>query len=94
MPFLESAHATDLRNAHLTDVHGDQIIHNYHPTTSTSTGERALEALKPAMREGYDVPRCMEGTRESVFKEVDSWLDDVSACTTSFYIVILPVRFI
>jgi hypothetical protein len=89
MPFLESAHATDLRNAHLTDVHGDQIIHHNYPT-----GERALEVLKPAMREGYDVPRCMEGTRKSVFREVDSWLDDVGACTTSFYTFILPIRFI
>ena len=37
--------------------------------------EKILAALKPAMREGYHVPLCMKGTRESVFMEINRWLE-------------------
>ena len=73
MPFFENAHSSDLRNSNLTDIQTqNNYIYNY------STEERALAALKPALRTEY-VPSCMEGTRENVFKEIDTWLDDPGA---------------
>jgi hypothetical protein len=70
MPYFETAHSVDFRDANLTSIHGNQYnIYN-------STEDRALASLKPAMRSGYDVPRCTEGTRENVFKEIDIWLED------------------
>ena len=37
--------------------------------------EKVLAALKPIIDERirYDVPGCMEGTRRSVFEEIDAW---------------------
>jgi DNA replication protein DnaC len=35
--------------------------------------------LKHIDRQGYHVPRCMEGTRRDVFRKIDHWLDDTSA---------------
>jgi NACHT domain len=78
MPFLQDAHGTTFHNSNLTDIAGSQYNHNY-TTNIHLTEERALAALKPAIREGYEVPRCMEGTRQSVFKQIDAWLDDMSA---------------
>ena len=72
MPFFENARSADLRNSTFNDFGCAQYNHT---TNIYPTEERALEALKPAVRTGYD-PRCMEGTRESVFKEVDDWLDN------------------
>ena len=42
--------------------------------------EKVLAALKPIIDERirYDVPGCMEGTRRSVFEEIDAWLNDFS----------------
>jgi hypothetical protein len=37
-----------------------------------------LSLLKPVFRSGYHVPGCMEGTRESVFKEIMAWLNGAS----------------
>jgi hypothetical protein len=56
--------------------------------TTPSNGERtwipALKAaLNPAERGDYVVPGCMEGTRESVFKEVDDWLAGASQVATA-----------
>jgi hypothetical protein len=76
MSFLEAAHGTIVQNSSLTDIGGDQ--YNY-TTNIYLTEERVLAALKPANREAYDVPRCMGGTRESVFKQIDVWLDDFGA---------------
>jgi hypothetical protein len=70
MPYFENAIDTHIQDAHFTDVQ------NISTTNIYLTEERALAALRPAPREGYDVPRCMDGTRESVFEEIDSWLDD------------------
>jgi hypothetical protein len=76
MPFFEAAPNPILHNPNLTDIAG----HQYNYTTNIYSAEgRALTALRPAIREGYDVPRCMEGTRESVFKQIDIWLDDIGA---------------
>jgi hypothetical protein len=76
MSFLEAAHSTILHNSIVTNIAGDQ--YNY-TTNIDLTQERALAVLKPAIREEYQVPRCMEGTRESVFKEIGIWLDDIGA---------------
>jgi hypothetical protein len=60
--------------------HGSNV-HNvgrdqYNNTTHIYlTEEKALAVLKPVIRSECDVPRCMERTRESVFREIDSWLD-------------------
>jgi hypothetical protein len=63
----------DLRNANLNNVGGNQIniSHNY------KTDDNFLAVLKPISRSGYDIPRCMEGTRGSVFREIDTWLNGV-----------------
>jgi hypothetical protein len=50
-------------------VQGD--ITNAMPDSADAT----LSLLKPVARDGYHVPRCMEGTRESVFKEIITWLN-------------------
>ena len=72
---LQNADHADLRGATLNDVAGNQFN-----TFVFSPEEReALATLKPAAREGYDVPRCMEGTRQSVLEKIYSWLDDFSA---------------
>jgi hypothetical protein len=74
MPFFETAPNPILHNPNLTDIAGNQ----YNYTTNIYSAEgRALAALRPAIREGYDVPRCMEGTRESPLKQIDIWLDDI-----------------
>jgi hypothetical protein len=41
------------------------------------SADATLSILKPVARDGYHVPRCMEGTRESVFKEIITWLNGV-----------------
>ena len=74
MPYFEGAQSPDLRCANLTDVHGNQ--YNVNNIYSTDPEARALAALKPAIRGTYHVSRCMEGTRESVFREIDDWLDN------------------
>jgi hypothetical protein len=67
------SHGAVLYNPVITNIAGDQ--YNY-TINIDLTEERALAVLKPAIREGYQVPRCMEGTRECVFKQIDVWLDD------------------
>jgi hypothetical protein len=59
-------------NSEVNNVGGDQ-----HITKIFVTEEKELAALKPADRNVY-VPRCMDGTRESVFKEIDNWLNGMS----------------
>jgi hypothetical protein len=68
MPILEKAAHADLRGAHLYDIAGD-----FQPSRDE---EKTLATLKPADRAVYDVPRCMDGTRETVLRKIDSWLDD------------------
>ena len=42
------------------------------------SADATLSLLKPAARSGYHVPGCIEGTRESVFKEIMAWLNGAS----------------
>ena len=62
--------------ATFNQVQGNQtnITHHLHVDN-----DRLLAALKPVDRGGYDVPRCMEGTRQDVFGTVNDWLDDFVA---------------
>jgi hypothetical protein len=69
------SHDVDLRNAIVNNVGGNQ----YNVTNNYLFEEKTLAALKPADRNGYDVPGCMEGTREAVLKAIDLWLDCMSA---------------
>jgi hypothetical protein len=71
--------AQDLQfcNSDVNIIGGDQ--HNTNITNISTTDEKAVLAmLKPAIRNDYYVPRCMDGTRESVFKEIDDWLNGMS----------------
>jgi hypothetical protein len=72
MPYLQNANNTNLHNPTLNDVAGNQ----YNTTNIYSTDDRALAILKPVERGQYSVPGCMDGTRESIFREIDAWLDD------------------
>jgi hypothetical protein len=44
---------------------------------SSETVAETLATLNPVDRGQYDVSRCMDETREYIFKEIDRWLYDV-----------------
>jgi hypothetical protein len=47
-----------------------------HTTINVSSWqEKVLEELNPVNRSEYDGPWCMEGTRKSILREIDSWLN-------------------
>jgi hypothetical protein len=69
---LFNAQDLQINNSEVNNAGRDQ-----HITKIFVTEEKALAALKPAVRNVY-VPRCMDGTRESVFKEIDHWLNGTS----------------
>jgi hypothetical protein len=71
MTLAESVQNVDLSHSTVSTVGNNQ----YNTTNIHQAKDTTLKALKPALRSGYHVPRCMKGTRESVFKEVDSWLN-------------------
>jgi len=60
------------RNQHNLYVNSSPPTVHIHDTDEK---EKILATLKPAMREGYHVPLCMKGTRESVFMEINRWLE-------------------
>jgi hypothetical protein len=74
-PVMFSAQEAHFHNSTVNYVVGDQQNTSH---TSHVIDDKALAALKPATRDWYDVPRCMERTRESVFREIDLWLDGKS----------------
>ena len=45
--------------------------------TLPDDAEKFLASLKPADRGGYFVSPCMEGTRQSVFDNINRWLKDI-----------------
>jgi hypothetical protein len=73
MSIMENANRPDLRYANFTEIGGNQ--YNFYSTTYSSEEKTILAALKPAVRVEYH-PGCMEGTRESIFNEIDTWLDE------------------
>jgi hypothetical protein len=69
---FNDVHSQIFQNSNISQVLGDQHINlNVTPNNAETT----LGLLKPVARDGYHVPRCMEGTRESVFKEIITWLN-------------------
>jgi hypothetical protein len=72
-----NAQDLQISNSEVYNAGRDQ--HNTNITNIFATDEKAVLAmLKPAIRNDYYVPRCMDGTRESVFKEIDDWLNGMS----------------
>ena len=63
------------QNSNVSLVQGDQHNNFYVTNVTPNNAETTLGLLKPVARDGYHVPRCMEGTRESVFKEIITWLN-------------------
>ena len=72
MSMIGNAHKVNFHNAIVNNVGGSQINQT---TNVYVSDEKALALLKPANRGGYDVPRCMDKTRESIFKEIALWMD-------------------
>jgi hypothetical protein len=66
-----------VHNAQLNNVGGNQFnVTN----VLAPEDDKALTLLKPVSRcEASDAPRCMDGTRESVFREIDDWLGSKSS---------------
>jgi hypothetical protein len=74
LKFVEHADEVNLPYAQFDNVGRDQI--NYYTFKSPIRKEDPILAiLKPAKRSEYYHPRCMERTRESVFKDIYHWLD-------------------
>jgi hypothetical protein len=71
MLVIQRADSVDLSSSVISSVAGSQ----YHISPGD---ERTLEALRPADRNRYDIPVCMEGTRQSVFQEIEEWLNGKS----------------
>lgn len=67
---VDDAQFTDARYSHFT-----QIVRNQNINNATSSAESLLASLKPVRQRRFVMP-CMEGTREGVFRRIDSWLDD------------------
>jgi hypothetical protein len=69
-------------NAQDLQVNNSKIYNagrDQHITDIFATKEKAvLTTLEPAVRNDYHVPRCMDGTCESVFKEINDWLNGMS----------------
>jgi len=74
MSAFENAIGTDARYGTFNQVQGNQtnITHQH------IDDDKILSSLKPVERGGYDVPRCMDGTRQDVFRTINEWLDDFS----------------
>lgn len=73
--FFAGAAHTDASNSAFIGVGRDNITYvNY-----TSDTKAILSTLKPVDRSGYYMQPCMNGTREKIFEEIDTWLDDVDA---------------
>src|SRR6202795_4509290 len=74
MSTFQNAVSTDARSSTFNHIHGNQTNINY---TYSIDDEKILAVLKPV--ELQDVPRCMNGTREDIFKTINSWLNDFRA---------------
>jgi hypothetical protein len=83
---FNDVHSLNVQNSNVSQVQGDQNNNFIVTNVALNDAETTLGLLKPVARDGYHVPRCMEGTRESVFKEVITWLN--SAHIPSFNAVL------
>jgi NACHT domain len=70
--FFAGAVGADVRYGNFTE-------YNFNTYENRSSANAEMKAkLKPVDRSGYYVPRCMDGTREYIFEEIDKWLDNVN----------------
>jgi hypothetical protein len=70
---LDITQNVDARYSQFSHVLGNQHIGNM-----SSSAEGFLSSLKPVHQQRFVTP-CMEGTREGIFRRIDSWLDDFDA---------------
>jgi hypothetical protein len=70
---VDNTQNIDARYSKFTHVAGSQHISNMSPSA-----ESLLNSLKPVRHQRFVTP-CMEGTREGVFRRINSWLDDYDA---------------
>jgi hypothetical protein len=75
MAMFNDVQILNVQNSIVSQVQGDQHTHFNVTNMAPNDAETTLGLLKPVARDGYHVPRCMEGTRESVFKEIITWLN-------------------
>src|ERR1700728_3613407 len=73
MAMFNDVHSLNVQNSNVSHVQGDQ--HFNVTNMAPNDAETTLGLLKPVARDGYHVPRCMEGTRESVSREIITWLN-------------------
>jgi hypothetical protein len=71
----------NIHKSHVQNDHSHTQSDQYNVYNITNvvpeSAETKLDLLKPAARSDYYVPRCLEGTRESLFKEIVAWLNGV-----------------
>jgi hypothetical protein len=70
-PIFPAAHEINIAPSTFNTAGGD-IIHNI--TYINPPTEEILTTLKPVERPGH-TDRCMPGTRQVVFEEINDWLD-------------------
>jgi hypothetical protein len=87
MAMFNDVHNLNIQNSNVSHVQGDQ--HNSFVTNNVTPNneETTLGLLKPVGRDGYHVPRCMEGTRENVFKEIIAWLNGAYQHHLMWYLI-------
>jgi Mrp family chromosome partitioning ATPase len=78
--FFRNAYNIGANNCNFASIGRDQISNSF-TVHNTFTEERnlALVALKPVDRSSCYVSPCTPGTRQCVFEQIDSWLQDREA---------------
>ena len=68
-----------LETAQNTNFHSNVDGNEYNKAKNKTVDvEKTLAKLKPVMRSGHGIPKCMENTRESIFRTIDLWLEGMS----------------
>jgi NACHT domain len=74
MPMF-NARDLNFENSSISHAQRDQYNNsNVTNVVAPDSAEVTLGLLKPVARDGYHVPRCMEGTRENVLKTIIDWI--------------------
>jgi hypothetical protein len=86
IPQQHNSNAIPLVGSHnqVYNISGDQYnttntTHHHHLSTPSQLEENVLAALKPVDRSVYYVTPCMQGTRQWVFDQIHTWLNDFQA---------------
>jgi NACHT domain len=69
----------DARHATVNEVGRDQHNIYINQVSKSEKMKEMLASLHPVERGSYHAPPCMQGTREEIIKEIESWLDDIDA---------------